>query len=320
MSLKIKPSFIYFSQVFAGIGIGVLMGLIIGLSVSPVVKSILGTLAGLLGVFLGLQENIFGKSKQPPDSTSPIILSSLRAGSFGLACAITILFGLYIRTHDAIGLTPKDQVKKWIDAGYKKPLARELALVEKMGMTSMQLLNLHKQKKKIVKESAGDSSGVTTKKKAEVVEEEIENTVSMKPGFASSVLFSKEDMLGLSSILDPVDYDNNTEKALKQYKSFEIPQLDRYSDALAGYGLEPAKQIALLTQVSDLAVALYSFEPQYDKIQKAMRSIKNTEKLVSENNFPQLQKLLTTVKENIPAKEQDNFMTILSDLLFETKV
>lgn len=320
MSLKSKPSFIYFSQVFAGIGIGVLMGLIIGLSVSPVVKSILGTLAGLLGVFLGLQENIFGKSKEPPDSTSPIVLSSLRAGSFGLACAITILIGLYIRTHDAIGLTPKDQVLKWVDAGYKKPLARELALVEKMGMTSMQVLNLHKQKKKIIKESAGDSSKVSSKKQAEVPEEDVENTVRINAGISSSVLFSKEDMLGLSSILDPEDYDNDPEKTLEQYKSFEIPQLDLYSDVIAGYGLEPDNQLKLLSQVSDLTITLYSFEVQYDKIQKAMRSVKNTEKLLRKNSFPQLQKLLTTVKENIPAEEQDNFMKILSDLLFETKV
>ena len=119
---------IIITQVFSGVGMGLLVGIIVGLSVSPVVKTILGALAGLLAAFLGLQDSFYSK-QQEEDATKVydrIKMSSIRAGSFGLACAVGILFGVFVRTHDLLTITIKDQVKNQIRYDrnkneYKKP-------------------------------------------------------------------------------------------------------------------------------------------------------------------------------------------------------
>jgi len=296
------------------------MGLIIGLSVSPVVKSILGTLAGLLGVFLGLQENLFGKAKQSADALSPIVLSSLRAGSFGLTCAIAILIGLYIRTNDSIGLTPKQQVQKWVDAGYPDSLALELALVEKMTMTSRQLLNLHEQNTVSESKNKLSSKSKSTSKKEEDDDAVSTSSVIRTAGVASSVLFSKEDILSLSGILDPEAYDNDPAKILKQYKQWGYANLSNYAKMITELVEDPADQLAILRQVSDLTIVMISYEQRFKEIFQAMQKMETAEQWAEKENIPTMTELLSNIKNSVPDQSQDKMLSTIAVLLFKTKI
>lgn len=76
-----------FLAIYSGAGIGLLVGLIMGLALSPVVGIIAGALASSLAVLLGLNDKHFSDTK------------SLRIGSFGFACIIGALVGLFIRVN-----------------------------------------------------------------------------------------------------------------------------------------------------------------------------------------------------------------------------
>ena len=296
------------------------MGLIIGLSVSPVVKSILGTLAGLLGVFLGLQENIFGKGKPLADARSPIVLSSLRAGSFGLSCTIAILIGLYIRTNDSIGLTPKDQVQKWVQAGYPDSVALEIALVEKMGMTSRQLLSLHQQRAEPINKPEKSTSAKSDTKKDKEEEANVSSTGNRFAGVASSVLFSKEDIMSLSTILDPKEYDNDPAKTLEQYRQWDNKNLTRYANLVSEQIANPSDQLAILRLVSDLTIVVISYEKQFEEIYKAMQKMETALQWAEKENISTMLELLAKIKKSVPSQKRDEMVRTIAVLVFKTKL
>ncbi|NIT56609.1 MAG: hypothetical protein GWN00_10360, partial [Aliifodinibius sp.] len=134
MSNEESQKGIVVSQIFSGVGIGLLLGIIVGLSVSPVVKTILGSLAGLLAAFLGLQDSFFSKQGEEDFSKvqSRIKMSGIRAGSFGLFCVIGILLGIVLRTHEVLTISVKEQVQRWVEAGYDSSYARNLVVYQRL--------------------------------------------------------------------------------------------------------------------------------------------------------------------------------------------
>ena len=113
-----------FGQIFAGCGLGLVVGLLVGLSASPVVAVVVGALAAGLMTLLG-----FVKSAPADDSKVPIDGSPLRLGSFGVSCAIAILIGLSIRTHNLLSPTIEEQVAEIRKAGYSPEEARKWVAV-----------------------------------------------------------------------------------------------------------------------------------------------------------------------------------------------
>ena len=73
-----------------GAGVGLLLGMLLGLAISPVVSGVIGTLSGLLAVLLGVKEEYI------------TILKGIRVGAFGFFCVTGILWGMYIRTNNAL--------------------------------------------------------------------------------------------------------------------------------------------------------------------------------------------------------------------------
>ena len=218
------------SQVFSGIGIGILLGLIMGLSVSPVVKTILGAMSGILAAFLGLQESFFSKQGEADQSKvySRILTSSIRAGSFGFACIIGLLWGMYMRTHDTLTVSVKEQVEKWTDADYEDDLAREIVLFQK--------LKLFQKSGDLMMDSK--------------IAEKAGATIDAGSGF----LFSKEDMLIYCVSLNlEVKWGNNVENALEGY--------DGINDLVKTYAtnlrkLPPNSQEIIMKKVKDLVCVL----------------------------------------------------------------
>jgi hypothetical protein len=113
------------AQIFAGAGMGLLLGLVVGLSASPVVKTILATLAALLGAFLGLQG---GGASEGEGTTKrgPAGGAALRAGAFGLCCALGIVAGVGLRANGSLGPTVGARVAELKAAGYPEREALDL--------------------------------------------------------------------------------------------------------------------------------------------------------------------------------------------------
>jgi uncharacterized membrane protein (Fun14 family) len=124
------------ATVLSGVGMGLLLGLIMGLSVSEVVKVIMAALTALLGVFLGFEKRSFSgmqKDEYEKDKNETL-LTSLRAGWFGLAVVAGILFGMWIRTNEVFTIPVEKSVQQWIDAGYDSTYARKLVVYERLAI------------------------------------------------------------------------------------------------------------------------------------------------------------------------------------------
>ena len=114
---------------------GVLVGALVGLSVSPVVGTILGGLAALLVAFLGLNEE-----KTPPGAAADPAHArraqgrSIRAGAFGLTCAVAVVLGIVIRTHGLLSVPVDRQVATWEAAGFTRSDAQHLVAYRELGI------------------------------------------------------------------------------------------------------------------------------------------------------------------------------------------
>ena len=116
-----------FGQLFAGIGLGLLVGVLVGLSSSPVVSVVVGALAGGMVTLLG-----FARSTKEGDS-SYLEGSVIRLGSFGIACAVAVVLGLFIRTHNWVSPSIADQVSEVQKAGYSPEEARRWVAYKNVG-------------------------------------------------------------------------------------------------------------------------------------------------------------------------------------------
>jgi hypothetical protein len=96
----------------------------------------MAALTALLGVFLGFDKrNFSGMDKETyQKDKNETLLTSLRAGWFGLAVVAGILFGMWIRTNQVMTISVKDSVQQWIDAGYDSAYARKLVAYERLAI------------------------------------------------------------------------------------------------------------------------------------------------------------------------------------------
>ncbi len=124
------------ATVLSGIGMGLLLGLIMGLSASEVVKVVMAALTALLGVFFGFEKRSFsGMQKEEYEKDkNETLLTSLRAGWFGLAVVAGILFGMWIRTNEVFTIPVEKSVQQWIDAGVDSAYARKLVIYERLNI------------------------------------------------------------------------------------------------------------------------------------------------------------------------------------------
>src|SRR5688500_20396205 len=105
-------------QIFSGIGLGALVGRWVALSTAHVVGSVIAALTALLAGFFGL-------------SNTQVDTSGWRIGSFGFACIIGVIAGLWIRNGGELLPTVESQIGEWTSAGYPEEQARELRSEER---------------------------------------------------------------------------------------------------------------------------------------------------------------------------------------------
>jgi uncharacterized membrane protein (Fun14 family) len=200
------------ATVLSGIGMGLLLGLIMGLSTSEVVKVVMAALTALLGVFFGFEKrNFSGMQKEEYEKDkNETLLTSLRAGWFGLSVVAGILFGMWIRTNEVFTIPVKKSVQQWIDAGYDSTYARKLVVYERLAIDP----------------NTGEAGEIG----------------SMQRGHQSS-LFSAESIKNLSNAIDTLNWDNNWEFAKQELLNLQnaaltdlvseieinIPETDRFA-------------------------------------------------------------------------------------------
>ena len=102
--------------------LGLLIGLMVGLSASPVVGSLMGTLATLAIALVGNGLSMPGKQKakdgEADTGAKNVPLKSGWLAGFCICCIIGILGGIWLRTHDVLNPSPKQQVKAYCSAGF----------------------------------------------------------------------------------------------------------------------------------------------------------------------------------------------------------
>lgn len=129
------------AQIFSGAGVGLLLGMLLGLSSSPVVSLVVGALAALLASFIGIR--IPGKAPAAaPTETISVVqrrAAAFGAGVFGLTCALGLLGGIYLRTHNALSpVQPslKQQIDELVSVGFSAVEARRIAVLHSLDASS----------------------------------------------------------------------------------------------------------------------------------------------------------------------------------------
>jgi hypothetical protein len=188
------------AAVLSGIGMGLLLGLIMGLSVSEVVKVIMGSLTVLLGAFLGFDKrNFAGMDKETYNKDkNETLLTSLRAGWFGLAVAAGILLGMWIRAQEVFTLSIEDRVQQYTDAGFDTTYALKLVAYERLGINP----------------TTGEAGEIGI----------------LQRGHQSN-LFSAEDIESLCSNIDPDLWNDDWATAKQEMLSLDLSPLTMLVDA-----------------------------------------------------------------------------------------
>lgn len=122
---------------FSGAGIGLIVGLLLALSVSSVVGPVVTSIAALLAAYFGLT-SIDTTNNIPTDQAEKngyrLRISNQRIGSFGFACVIGILIGIFLRTHNLLGISVSDKYENWVKIGVEPVVARSLTIYEETGI------------------------------------------------------------------------------------------------------------------------------------------------------------------------------------------
>jgi hypothetical protein len=108
------------ADVAAGGGMGLLVGVLLGLSVAQAVGGVIAALSALIGGFLGL--------------TGGGSVRSWRTGSFGLACVIGVLLGLFVRSGAVLAPSIEQDVAQWQRAGFSKEQALSYVAFARLGI------------------------------------------------------------------------------------------------------------------------------------------------------------------------------------------
>ena len=107
---------------YSGAGIGLLIGVLMGLALSPTVGVIIGTLSSILAVLLGLNDQHFSNSK------------AVRIGSFGFACVLGALLGIFIRVNSTLAPDIQDQYEAYRSVGFSEAEARSFLAYERFSI------------------------------------------------------------------------------------------------------------------------------------------------------------------------------------------
>ena len=107
---------------YSGAGIGLLIGILMGLAVSPTVGVIIGALSSALAVLLGLNDKHFSPAK------------AIRIGSFGFACVLGALLGIFIRVNKLLAPDITAQFEAYKKIGYSDEQARDFIAYERFGI------------------------------------------------------------------------------------------------------------------------------------------------------------------------------------------
>lgn len=196
------------AAILAGIGMGLLIGVIMGLSVSEVVKVILGALSVLLAAFLGFDKRDFSgmDNETYQKDKNEALITSLRAGFFGLAVVVGIFLGMWVRTNGIMTVPIKDSVQEWIDAGYDSTTAQKYVAYERLAINP----------------TTGDAGEITNLQRAR------------QPN-----LFSAEDIQSACSTIDPDLWNNDWEKAKQEMSLLNISPLNTLIETVENNIIEP---------------------------------------------------------------------------------
>jgi hypothetical protein len=163
-------------QIVSGIFVGALTGVIIGLSISHVVGILVGAITALLSAYFGLKD--LGSGVQPRYDV---------IGFFSGTCLIGIFLGLYMRTHDSLSPSIKDEVKVWTDAGFDSNMARKIVLLEKTGLSIGG------------RDSSGDGVLLTTKNSSAIVDKLSTILFAAPAGNTGFICDNVQDLASLKS-------------------------------------------------------------------------------------------------------------------------
>lgn len=124
------------ANAIAGGSLGLLLGVLIGMSATPVVANVIGALTTAGLAFVGLRSG--GKhtgNGEAGSAGAPATGIIPRLSGFAILCLAGVFLGLFVRTHDVLGLSISDQIKKWTDAKYSDDDARRIVVFEQTGLT-----------------------------------------------------------------------------------------------------------------------------------------------------------------------------------------
>lgn len=110
-------------EIFAGFSLGLLAGLVIGLSIAETTGLILGSITSILSAFLGIRGNKEGKSG------NQIII-----GTFALTCVMSILFGIFLRTHNFLSPSMSNQIKTYRSAYFDSTEIKKIIMLKEFGV------------------------------------------------------------------------------------------------------------------------------------------------------------------------------------------
>lgn len=107
-------------HVAIGGALGLCLGVLMGMTTAPVVGTIVGALAALFATIFGVKDQD--------------LASFGRIGGFGALCVLGVVGGIYLRTHNSLGISAGQQVAEWTNAGYPVSVARSIVLYRELGV------------------------------------------------------------------------------------------------------------------------------------------------------------------------------------------
>lgn len=179
---------------YSGAGIGLLIGVLMGLAVSPTVGIIIGALASSLAILLGLNDKHFSDAK------------AIRIGSFGFACVIGALIGIFIRTNSLLAPDIKSQFDKYRKVGFDTTQALDFIAYERFGILNPDW-KIYKSGNDTTRGKNGGQGAPTAAElvhrgnfvglySAEVNESDCENLTNLGPDDSLPVIFQRFETTG----------------------------------------------------------------------------------------------------------------------------
>ena len=107
----------------SGASLGILIGLLVGLSVSPVVASVVTALVALAVTWVTTIKK--EKDVEIKEIKELQIIASYRLIGFSILCVVSILSGVFMRTHNVLGKTLEDRWNDWQKLEFSKEEARK---------------------------------------------------------------------------------------------------------------------------------------------------------------------------------------------------